>query len=247
MSEKKGLHLRFAVGSLDGPRSMIWRLWTGMPKRSDVYLAPRGAAASLKASLHQSGLWQVSFTTQFVENPKGGVWWEGSRHIDRWTRPADISPGVILAFRIVIPTSELRVMPVEIKENKCISWFTPPPIEKVAEFAIILTKPEVVTSDWPGMRAMSTELVARQLLPNGENLCVVYHTQEMTDGILKRVETLRSRVANGPPDFSLDGSNSYKPSHRMIIGGEEPDGSRFYLEVARDTILGPNDSKSFGA
>jgi hypothetical protein len=55
---------RFGVGSADGPRSAVWRLWTGKGT-SDVYVAARTLGGNLKVSLHESGVWRYAFTKEY--------------------------------------------------------------------------------------------------------------------------------------------------------------------------------------
>jgi hypothetical protein len=56
--------VRFGVRFKGGPRSAVWRLWTGKGT-SDVYIAARTLGGVLKASLHESGVWRFAFTDAF--------------------------------------------------------------------------------------------------------------------------------------------------------------------------------------
>jgi hypothetical protein len=53
---------RFGVHDTDGRQSSVFRVWRGK-KTSDIYVAGRSVAGDLKASLHQSGVWQVALTS----------------------------------------------------------------------------------------------------------------------------------------------------------------------------------------
>ena len=66
MSPPKRSVVRFAVGSSTGPRSGVWRLWTSIAGRSDVYIAARTLGGVVKVGLHESGEWHHAFTTEYA-------------------------------------------------------------------------------------------------------------------------------------------------------------------------------------
>lgn len=238
MPSTSAFHVRFAIGSANGPRSSIWRLWTSKKPKSDVYLAARHVAGAFKASLHESGGWQVSFISEFVNTLRSaGSWPRDSRHVDRWQRPTEISPGITLAFRIVVPASELRVNPIQIPDEKPVSWVPPPSSDHATEFDVFFTKPQVGVSGWPGKRRMATGLISQTLLSNGETLWVVYYYPQITQGMLDRIEQLRAEIPKRPPEWSRGEINIHRSTLRLIVGGREPDGSHYFMEVAADTVF----------
>jgi len=105
MSPPRGQPVRFYGAVEDGRRSpSTWRVWTG-PHADDVYVTSRHLAGLVKTSLHQSGQWQTSTVRR-----SGGEPWDlgiGGRHLDRWKEPEALSPGITLAFMIVMPASQL--------------------------------------------------------------------------------------------------------------------------------------------
>jgi len=78
--------IRWAIGSADGPRSSLWRMWGN--KKGDIYVAVRSLGAITKASFHRDGSCQVGFTEPYAATAsrRFGV---TSRHWDRWQLPAD--------------------------------------------------------------------------------------------------------------------------------------------------------------
>ena len=143
MPKKKAT--RFVVGSPQGLTSSVWRVWT---HKNDVYFQAESLGGALKVSLHESGRWQMSFTTEFVKKMQAkGQWPAISRHMSRWLRPTEIS-SVTLAFRIIIPTSELR--PLKLRMVRPITWIAAAPIGHAVEFMIFLTAPGTKVTDWPG-------------------------------------------------------------------------------------------------
>jgi hypothetical protein len=100
-----GGEIRFAVGSPDGPRSAMWKLFS--PKnKSDVYLAYRAAGRYVKVSLHQSGNWRFQWISPDVAREAGAI--DGTRVIEQWQRPAadegwTIGPMILVSERDVVP------------------------------------------------------------------------------------------------------------------------------------------------
>jgi hypothetical protein len=98
---------RFAVGSPDGISSNSWRCWT---EKSGIYIACRDNFSETKISLHTSGRWRMGFTQEAVdERPDILAGDFNDRAWDKWEEPAELKPGVVVAFRMVFPTSELAV------------------------------------------------------------------------------------------------------------------------------------------
>ena len=57
--------VRFAVGSRDGARSSLWRVWTGK-NTSDVYVESRDVQGVMKFSLHESGDWHYGYRPEYI-------------------------------------------------------------------------------------------------------------------------------------------------------------------------------------
>jgi hypothetical protein len=81
MASKDDSVIRIGIGSRDGPKSGVWRIWAGKGK-SDVYVAVRSYTGIFKVSLHETGECNVSMTSQFAE-----------RNRARWMAFAAASPG----------------------------------------------------------------------------------------------------------------------------------------------------------
>jgi hypothetical protein len=107
MASKDDSVIRLGVGSREGAKSGVWRIWAGKGK-SDVYLAVRSYAGIFKVSLHESGRCSVAFTSQFAErNPSALAGRGGSRYFDKWRRKTHSGSGLSIPFRLVFPGSEL--------------------------------------------------------------------------------------------------------------------------------------------
>ena len=97
----------FAIGAPDGISSNCWKFFT---TKSGIYLVCRDNFKEVKISLHTSGTWRMGFTEHAVQERPGLVNPNtGDRVWDKWQEPMEIKPGVVVAFRVAFPTSELAV------------------------------------------------------------------------------------------------------------------------------------------
>ncbi len=234
MSRKAEHVCRFGVRSHDMRMSKVWRVWS-LPRtgKSDVYLTAGRLAGIFKASLHQSGTWQVSFTYQFISKISDrGTWTKISRHFDRWQRPNEIGPGVTLALRILIPNSELREVENHTGSTKPVHWVPAPGIGLAVSFDILITKPGTQILDWPGKHSMGTELVSWFSLANNEVLWLVNRTepvsQEVVDSIV-RARSSQHTAIRLDTKGSLDFTNK---NLSAILMHRVNDGSYLLIEAA---------------
>jgi hypothetical protein len=107
--------VRFAVGHPNGLTSNAWIVWTGKP--GDIYMACRDNFKEAKVSLHASGRWRMAWTEKAVEKNSKLLWDGGRRTWDVWDKPPPSLPGVVTAFHLVFPTSELAVRPEQRPPN----------------------------------------------------------------------------------------------------------------------------------
>lgn len=227
MTSKRGKPIRFAVGSPRGPTSAIWRLWV---TRSDVYIAARRLAATIKVSLHESGQWQHSFTAEFEKRQLSGKRLPlPTRHMSTWPRPREIGPGVTLACRIIVPHSEVTAKVDAVGDSPSIAWMPRPPEGSVVEFQVWLTKPETVVTNWPGYRSRGAQLIGKTVLGNGQTVWVTALEEPVSPSlqleIQQRKNLLRSKVG-------LGGAEVAESEFRAILFGHSPeDGSMFYIDL----------------
>jgi len=225
MSRKEWKAIRFGVKSPEGSRSNTWRCWTQTGgSKHDFYVMSRAMKGALKTSMHQSGQWHVAFSKEFIDKTSSEIGWtQDNRKIDEWLRPAEIAPGIILAYRLLIPESALTIR-VTSGDDKDVVWIPSPPKGMATEISFLLTSPKVAISDWPGKRSMNTGLIGKLLLENDETLWIVH------------------RVTPVPQLSDLKGQptwfNSYDidklPAEvlRAMVIATGDDGSKFLLESA---------------
>lgn len=214
--------IRFAVGSPQGPHSPIWRLW--VPKgKSDVYIAARSLAAAIKLSLHESGQWQHSFTAAFRKRES-----MTKRHMSRWTRPDDLSPGVTLAYRVIVPWSSVTLHTEDRTRLPEVVWVPQPAKGSIVEFQIWLTAAGALVSTWPGHRSRGTVLVGKVGLANGGTAWVTALEEPAPDSVLQQVRQWREWWGSNQ---IAKRSKFLQSGIRALLFGSTPDGSRTYIDV----------------
>lgn len=223
MSNRKQAAVRFAVGTPEGPQSAIWRLWVPHGK-SDVYLAARSLAGSLKVSLHVSGQWQHSFTSPGI----AARFNKPTRHIERWTRPPGLGPGVTLAYRIIVPWSSATLRRADGKDMPETVWVPQPPEGHLVEFQIWFTGPSARVSTWPGQRSRGTVLVSKVPLANAESVWVTALTEPAPDSFLKEIAQWQTWWKM---QEVVKRNNSLQSDIRTLLFGNDQDGSRFYADI----------------
>ena len=133
---------RFCIGSPQGLRSTVWKIWSGTIGKSDVYIQSRMMGSDMKISLHESGLCQCSMTNEWVEKYNKS---NAERHITRWQRQEPISTIASLIFQIIIPESELRQTNVREKLQK-VKWVEAPQLGYATKIECYITPPLALES-----------------------------------------------------------------------------------------------------
>jgi hypothetical protein len=112
---------RFAVGLAKGRRSTVWRMWT---HKAELYLHSRMMGGSTKVSIHSGGQAQWSMQSDWYGKNRPNQP-NQARHIDKWRWA---QPGLLAAthaFRLFIPSSELREIQVD-EDLSNVEWLADP-------------------------------------------------------------------------------------------------------------------------
>jgi hypothetical protein len=134
-----GQGFRFAVGSTDGPKSTVHRIWTAK-NSSDIYLAGVPTAGTMKISLHESGHWQHSFLSNVaMEYVSTNV----ERHVDKWQRPNCFMPGWTRCYCITVPRTELRHIDID---GANVRWAEDPGHGYWVNLEVVLRDPGVTSA-----------------------------------------------------------------------------------------------------
>jgi hypothetical protein len=187
-----------------------------------VYLAARTLAADIKVSLHESGQWQHSFSAEFASRHS-----MPNRQTVRWARPPDLSPGVTLAYRLIVPWSSVTLPYHAHSVPSDVVWVPQPPEGCIVEFQIWITAPDAIVSSWPGRRSRGTVLVGKVNLPNGETVWVTALQEAIPDAVLEQVRHWR-KFWNSQ---EVAKRSEFHSGTRALLFGEDKDGSRTYVDI----------------
>jgi hypothetical protein len=188
--------LRVIVGDPSGgPRSILWRVWTGR-RNSDVYISARPIAGELKVSLHESGIWRYAFTQRHQLGPRPLIGMDEDRAKFKWNRPAEHFPGATRAFVLSVPASELMEPARPDPLKKPATRIPVPPPGTQVEIDLWLARQHVPDS-WPGKRAMGTACLYRRRLPNGEELIVTQYVAPMDEERVRNIERAKDMMLKG--------------------------------------------------
>jgi len=223
--------IRFAAGTADGSRSSVYSVWaqdarSGRATRSDVYVAARNLGGSTKVSLHQDGNWESSLTSEFVRRNVRLPGWtrSGSRHAERWRRPAEFHPGFTLAFAVRFPGSELRPFSLGDLEPTRVAWLPAPSANSFMQITLLLAR--AYSGDgWPGKNSMGTQLLDRIPLLSGETLFLVHHEMPMTNQMAEQMREQKKQALARLPVAIERGNPSLRA---QFFGNDESSGYRFF-------------------
>ncbi len=215
------LNLKFGVRAISGRCAATWRVWSNGGTENDVYVACRALGGELKASLHQSGQWHISYSKRFFADGFQPAHRPSTRFPDTWSRPEPIRPGFTVAHRIVVPWYAATSRPYGQHED--VLWVPPAPEGHAVEFTIIFTDLRAPTGEWPGSRSMKSGLVGSFPLPSGELVWVVWTVQPFS---------LPENIAGAPKYFKGNGRRSLTLGNlRAVAFAHHSDGSRVMYDL----------------
>lgn len=181
-----------------------------------MYICPRMLGGAVKVSLHESGSWQVGLTKENSADVPSGA----SRHWDIWKGGAELAPGVVRAWYLLIPDQELRFAPPDSKAYKL------PPVgpnhAASIEFLMIM-------NDGPTTNFDDAYPVGRWRLEGRNESCLVlarrvpWTPEQQTWAEAARHQAIAKADAAGIPQ---------KQDHRYYFHGHDVQGVRFGLELA---------------
>lgn len=153
-ARRNSVKKRVAIGSIDGPRSLVWKLWT---QKNDVYLLARDAGNSMHISFHESGKCHIKTKSSLAESLRS-VRGKLGPYLDTWELASSAHRGITPAFHVFVPVSQLRDYPYV--ENKPVTWLSPPSEGFTAGLLVAFDEINVDPN------IIESEIVIRQHLPN---------------------------------------------------------------------------------
>lgn len=208
----KKYKFRFAVGSLDGPRSIVWGI---VAQKSEVYAFHRSHSGIHKLSFHTPTDCRYAFTKEH-----GRPFGRPNRDIHVWQRgitPPAGSNQITCVLRIGITTDNLSTKLRDIPPANT-HWITPAPSKESTVIDLFYTNDDEATL----RRALETyppsiqhKLHVYRQLPNGEAICVSSWNSEEGDTVL-RVKA----AAHDPRDLLIlpdDKSDTGRPVRFSVL------------------------------
>jgi hypothetical protein len=232
MPEKNAI--RFCAGTAGGARSAIWRLWA---TRNDVYLSFRNLGGVLKVSLHETGDWRMALTNEYLQTDNPALI-DGGRFFEKWRRPAERTPGVTIAMRLVIPSTAVNIPPGVQGEPAATRLVPPAPSDWFTVVTVAFTNQQM-TERWPG-RSQGTNPIGQLTLPKGEQVWLVAHETEtlpLTQDPADLKEQIRKTTAQTASERNIDLASL--PWPRIFLFGAQEDGARVLVDVPT-TRAGPD-------
>jgi hypothetical protein len=185
-AETRQQDVRVGVGSVDGPRSGVWRFFTG-PK-GDLYVGERGSMTEIKISLHQSGERMLAYTQGTASKYRLDE--HGGRRLLVW-EPPEVAPGWMQEMAIWIPASDVTTT-ARPKGNKAIEWLAVPPSGSVVILRVLTAHPDRGGIRFPqqGPMRLCGLWLNRE---NGPEACIVTATEHaLTPGQQEMLDMSRN-------------------------------------------------------
>jgi len=228
----------FAVGEQDKPHSNIWMVIGPKGGKSDIYISHLQMSGSMKASLHEGGTWQVSFNQEFVNKQIASNNWPfNSRHLKRWKQSTPSESGIEFAYRVLIPSSELRSSSVYIPKDKPINWINPAPKGYAVEIAIAIAQPYIRIDSFGQIRGENVEKIFEIRLPNNGAVYIVRFNVNLGDWFANEVHTIQEKLSNTQGYRFNQYNDLSKIQTRLSAFYPWPDGSQGIVDIAGDTVL----------
>jgi hypothetical protein len=219
----------FAVGSPETVMSSVGKV-TAKQGQMDVYISESGSGQQMHVSLH-TNIWQVTVWKEFTKYGRNRGYPNPAKsptHPMKWS-VSEIASGLMMPFRLLIPTSELRPAVPGWRSAQPVRWLDQPPANFVYEIRfylinrplVIQSPDEVILELWKRPRMNGWELVVLAkafLLPGQEQ---------------HQIELMRQQgLMNVPPlpEFALQEGRL-----RGVLLCSADDGSRHFIDLAVDT------------
>jgi hypothetical protein len=109
--------------------------------------------------------------------------------------------------------------------------------EYVSEFSVYFAAPQMVVITKQEDAKSENRALTSIPLSNGENLWIVHHLLLNTSQLTSYIAEMQAKFKGRMPDLSTSAIPKILPSHRIIIGGDDEKGTRYYYEFAAATLL----------
>jgi hypothetical protein len=212
--------------------STVFRVWV---QRSDVYIAARSIAGTMKVSLHESGVWRMAFTTQHVEQGSTFVAPTADRLMERWQRPPEYEPGWTAAFEIIVPHSELGPAPQPARPEPRVFWHPDPGAGLETRYWILIAGAGVEEPVPLPRGAVRQTVIGRLGLVNGETVYVGCLDVRPPPEWVDHLADLKARLGT-PRAEAISGAIPPGDALRGYFFGDYPNGARVWIDLDYSTV-----------
>lgn len=187
-------------------------------KTPDMYVVPRMLGGEMKISLHASGSWQAGLTKESAVDLQAGE----SRHWEIWKGGAQIGPGVVRAWYLIVPAKELR------RGKRDDKAYHLPPVGAGHAVSLELL---MMANDGPTLMFDDIHIVGTWRLAGRDERCVVVARRiPWGEDVQAWAAEYRAQVAAQTAAAGIERT----PEHRYYLHGHDPQGVRFGLELAAE-------------
>jgi len=206
---------RFRVITENGEAaSHAWRVWTGAPRKSDVYVAASIMGRQLKASLHESGDFRYAHTSNRQHLAPAITFALGdlevpysSRTEASWNCRNNVGEDLTLALKIRFISNYLRPS-IRLPEDSKPAIVVPAAPQGAATEVIIVLSKAAITVEANGVQTQ----LGQQQLPNKEYLTLGYRHTPVNDIEIQFVNRAQSDLSKKRSDPAF--------RKKMIVPGE---------------------------
>ena len=199
------MEYRFAVGSQEGKRSSVWKVWA---QKDDVYIQSRMMGCDMKVSLHSDGKCQFSLTSDWIKKKQVR---NKDRHLVRWQLKKPVASSAMHIFRMIIPENELREIKTEERFKK-MEWLDSPTVGNAALIECYLSPPASDISD----SKFPYEKLATFHLSDSRWFVLLLHYEAVSSESIEQMKASRLAVAKIAEDSDVE----LKPKFRAVAFAE---------------------------
>lgn len=201
-------------------------MWSGRGD-TDLYLAARSIAGTMKVSFHATGQRHAGFTSQYAARETNLARNTKSRHIEKWHGGIEVAPDFTHEFRLLFPTSHLRIFADN--SEKDVIWI-PPASSGFAIEVDLIFGPRDNSTGWPGKDSMGTKLLAKGAFQNGRTIWLIHSI--VPEGTFSNQYQLGVSFRDKMKILTA----GFQASHRVFAPFRDPTGYRGYAEFAADSF-----------
>lgn len=193
--------------------SAVWRFWL---HGSDVYVASRNIAHTIKTSLHKTGKFRHAFVTDAASEKFQSA--SADRAFSKWDRPAPQARGGTLLFQLLFPESELHPARHAEPMVSDVMWLPRPPAGHVTYVSVLELVPAA-----SGLTPQFSDVVSSSALvswptPSGSTVWIMASVAPITAEQEREIVRLRAGLIERTAGMDLNDLAGEPRSHFRSFG-----------------------------